>query len=452
MLAGMTEVEGVFSTLEQLGPRGVERMAESIDSAWIDEALVASGTASIRRRRLPAEQVIWLVLGMALFEDRAISAVVEHLGLALPGAGKLASSGVPQARSRVGPEPLKWLFGRTVQAWKTATDPGGYRDLTPYALDGTHLRVQDSDANYAHFGKPKMAAGAEGAYPQARLVCLLNVATRLIEAARFGPYATHERVLAEELFQELPERSVLLLDRGLFSYRVFAGMRVRGGDRHVLVRLKSNFECEELEPLADGSVRVLVRPSAKLKKAEPDILPALEGRVITYQNDGGEPGRFFTTLPEAYPAAELVTLYHDRWESEIAYDELKTHMLERRESLRSKTPAGVDQEVWGLLLAYNLVRYEMLKAAQALKMKAQRVSFWGALLVMRDFWRGAWSAAPGNVPKELAQMRASLAKLLLPPRRSSRRNPRHVKLIMSKFPANRRRSPKSIEGPKESPK
>src|SRR5689334_20780265 len=92
---------------------------ESIDPRWVDEALQATGTASIRRRRLPAEQAVWLVLGMALFRDLPIAGVVEHLKLALPGAGsrKIAASAVIQARQRLGEEPLRWLFGRCAEAW-----------------------------------------------------------------------------------------------------------------------------------------------------------------------------------------------------------------------------------------------------------------------------------------------------------------------------------------------
>ena len=140
----MSGVEGVLRALEELGPKGVERFAASIDPAWVEEALAASGAISIRRRRMPAEQVVWLVLGMALFEDRSIHDVVTHLGLAV-GPGRLAASAVPKARARVGSEPLRWLFHRTSEAWSESPGLGGYRDLAVYAIDGTHLRVQDTD-------------------------------------------------------------------------------------------------------------------------------------------------------------------------------------------------------------------------------------------------------------------------------------------------------------------
>src|SRR5690242_21419323 len=95
------------------------RLQASVDPDWIDEALEATGTATLRRRRLPAEQVIWLVLGMALFRDRRIDEVVAKLDLALPGrrGPTPAPSAVVQARARLGGEPMRWLFERCSEKW-----------------------------------------------------------------------------------------------------------------------------------------------------------------------------------------------------------------------------------------------------------------------------------------------------------------------------------------------
>lgn len=442
-----------LSALCEMGPDGLVRFSKSIEAEWIEEALTATATASVRRRRLPADQVVWLVVGMGLFEDRSIHDVVKHLGLALGGPTPLAGSAVPKARSRLGADPLKWLFHRASTAWGEGR-AASYRGLSVFAIDGSHLRVPDTDENYAHFGKPKVNESAEGAYPQVRVACLLNVATRLMVDVRYAPYNTAERVVAEPLFHAVPDNSVVLLDRGLFDFRVFTGLRKAGDSRHVLVRLKSNFNADELERLADGSIRVRVAASGKLRRKVPEIEPLLEGRVIEYHHPGGEPGRLFTTLPAEYPASELVALYRDRWELEIAFDELKTHMLERRESLRSKTPEAIEQELWGIFIAYNLVRREMLLAAEAQGAAPRRMSFWSSLLFIRNFFFSAWRTAPGNVPRMMADLRTSLA-VLLPPRRTARRNPRHVKIVMSKFPSNRRKrsvQPKTILEPEESPK
>ena len=146
----------------------------------------------------------------------------------------------------------------------------------------------------------------------------------------------------------------------------------------------------------------------------------------------------------AHSAKDLIALYHERWELEICFDEIKTHLLERKECLRSKKPEGVYQEVWGMLLLYNLVRREMLLAAQARSLPARRISFKSSLLWIRDFWTSAWMVSPGNIPSALAKLRADVLDncLILPERRSTRRYPRHVKIKMTHYPRNRgRRGP-----------
>jgi hypothetical protein len=131
--------------------------------------------------------------------------------------------------------------------------------------------------------------------------------------------------------------------------------------------------------------------------------------------------------------AEVAALYHERWELEVCFDEVKTHALEREETLRSRAPARVAQEVWGLAVAYNLVRVEMERAAQRAHVIPTRISFRHALLVIRNFWLTAWLASPGMLPRRLRTFQADLALVILPPRRA-RRYPRAVKIKMSNYP------------------
>ncbi len=147
-----------------------------------------------------------------------------------------------------------------------------------------------------------------------------------------------------------------------------------------------------------------------------------------------------TTLldPTEYPAHELIRLYHERWEIELGFDELKTHLIESRKNhLRTKKPVGVTQELWGLLLTYNLIRREMLLAAQSNNVHPRRISFRSSLLWIRTFWLSAWRTKAGNIPKHLGQFRSTLDVLILPERRTERRNPRHVKIKMSNYARNR---------------
>jgi hypothetical protein len=191
--------------------------------------------------------------------------------------------------------------------------------------------------------------------------------------------------------------------------------------------------------LPDGTQLAALLPSSLVKARRPEIRPEIAGRIITYQHPGGQRSRLFVTLVDhkAYQAQELIDLYHERWELEVGLDELKTHMLERNECLRSQLPEGIRQELWGVFLTYNLVRREMLLAAEAHGLPPQRISFRSSLLWIRTFWLTAWLTAPGNIPKHLGQLRSTLDVLILPLRRSERRFPRHVKTKMSNYPRNR---------------
>ena len=159
-------------------------------------------------------------------------------------------------------------------------------------------------------------------------------------------------------------------------------------------------------------------------------------RAIRYQRPGFRPQILLTSLldPVAYPAAEIIALYHERWELELGFDEVKTHTLERQEALlRCKAPERVTQELWGLALAYNLVRLAMARVARQAGVSPTRISYRHALNFIRLFWLSAHLVSPGALPRRLDALHEELALLILPPRRS-RRFPRAVKIKMSKFP------------------
>lgn len=429
-----------FDALVNMGPETLERFGASMPTSWIDEALEATGTASMRRRKLPADQAVWLILGMALYEDRAIRDVVDHLSLVLPGVESLAPSAVTQARHRLGAEPMEWLFRRVAEVWSHVGGDGGYNGLSLFAVDGTCLRVQDTDDNFEHFGKPGSRNGSgDAGYPQLRLACLMNLETRLLVDACFGPYATSEHELAKPLWTSVPDHSLTILDRGFVDYANFAAFADNTRERHLLVRMRENMKPQEIEVLSDGTLKVRWVPSTSVRTANPSIRDEIIGRVIAYQHLDGVPGRLFTTLldPEKFSAKDLIELYHARWELEIGFDELKTHMRDRTECLRSKKPELVAQELWGLLLVYNLVRREMLLVARTHDMPPQRISFVSSLMWIRSFWLTSWHGNPTNVPKHLGNVHSQLRVFFLPERRSERRYPRHVKIKMSNYPRNR---------------
>jgi hypothetical protein len=430
-------------------PASFEQFSAAIDPQWIAAALAATGTASVRRRKFPAEYVVWLVIGMGLFRDRAIAQVVQHLDLVLPtttGArGRVTNGTIVQAREKLGPAPLAALFRQTAGVWAGAAAEGErWRGLAVYGLDGTTLRVPDTPENAVAFGRPGISrGGAAAAYPQLRLVVLLVLRQHLLAAAASGPYTQSEPALAATLWPELPDHSLVILDRGFAAYALFHRLADLARERHWLVRARRGrcaLRCEVVQRLGRGDDLVELRPSHGTRAAHRDLPPTLRARAIRVQRRGFRPYVVLTSLldPAAYPASELAALYHERWELELAFDEVKTHTLERAETLRSKAPARVQQEVWGLLLAYNLVRVAMSRAAPRAGVPPLRLSYRNALLVLRGFWHSAWYTSPGTLARHLDTLLEQLALLVLPERRP-RRYPRAVKIKMSNYPRQRPR-------------
>jgi len=418
----------------------LERLPTVLDVEWVRAALQTTGKMSIRRRRVPNEVVVWLVIGMALFRHRAIEATAKHLGLVLGGrrgatGSAVSSSAVSQARQRVGSTPLQVLFAMLTTHWARQWHARHrWRELKLAAIDGSTLRVPDTAMNEQRYGRPG-SGRAKGAYPQARVVGVLALGSRLMLDFVIGTLAESEQTLAHRIFQQLEDDTLMILDRGFINYGAFARIVRDGVHRHWLSRAKSNMRGQLIEVLAAGDSLMELTISAQRRAEDPTLPRTLVVRVLEYHIAGFRPQRLITSLldPAQYPAQEIITLYHERWEIELSYAEIKTDTLERRESLRSKTPDGVAQEIWGLVIAYNLVRVMMAEAANSAGVPAGRMSFHNSLLCVRDFLICAWVVAPGNLPRLLRRLEKDLALLVLPPRRRDRHYPRVVKIKMSNF-------------------
>ncbi len=420
-----------------------DRICSQLNPEWIEQALEATGTATVRKRRLPAVQVIWLVLGMALYRHRPIHELVERLGLVLPGVGAPAKSGVAQARARVGPKPVRWLFEKSAQKWAhQSARRHSWRGLALYGLDGTTARVPDSAENREHFGGPNSGRGdGQSGYPLLRGVTLMAIRSHLLAAMRFGPYGTSEQTYASELWDQMPDNSLLLVDRAFLCAEVLVPIFWTGTNRHWLLRAKVNTAWRVLKELKGGQDLVELKVSSAARAKNPALPKAFLARAIPYQRKGFKPEWLLTSLldPQDYPAKEVIELYHERWELELGFDEVKTEMLERQEAIRSQRPSGVEQEIWGVALAYNLVRLEMERIAQEAGVTPTRISFVMALRLIRDEWMWLAGASPGAIPKQLRRLASDLTRFILPPRRTQRRYPRAVKIKMSNYARKRPR-------------
>jgi len=435
---------GIGVPVQQVDRGTFARFQASIDPRWVLEALDATGTATVRRRRFPAEQAVWLVLGMALFRDLPIVDVVAYLGLVLPGsgAGRIAASAVMQARARLGASPLRWLFERCAEAWaKASADRMCWRGLAVYGLDGTTLRVPDSPENRTAFGDQEAGSGrGRSGYPLVRIVTLMALRSHLLLAARFGPYGISERKHARDLWASVPDDSLVIVDRNFMYAKDLVPLEANGRNRHWLTRARKNNTWRVVKRLGPGDALAEVLVNRHSHRVDPSLPERWTLRAIRYRRRGFREQTLLTSLldPASYPRDEVVALYHERWELELGYDEVKTEMLEREESIRSKTPAGVEQEFWGLALAYNLVRLEMERAAHIAQVPPARMSFAACLRAIKFQLLLFAAISPGKMPKVLERFHGQLAATcVLPPRRSQRLYPRAVKLKMSNYPRKR---------------
>lgn len=421
-------------------PAQFEDIRKHIAPAWVAEALAATGTATVRKRRLPAEQVVWLVIGMAMFRKWPIHDLVGKLSLVLPGPkATVAPSAVAEARARVGAAPVERIFEMSAQKWgHESAREEEWRSLALYGVDGSTLRVADSEENRARFGGPSGERGESG-YPIVRIATLMALRSHIFAAAEFGPYSDSEIVLSASLWRAVPDNALVIVDRGFLAAGILVPLARDGQNRHWLTRAKSTTTWKVIKSLGKNEDLVELKVSSQARSQDPSLPETYTARAIRYQMKGFRPQTLLTSMldHQAFPAKEIVGLYHQRWELELGYDEIKTEMLDRLESIRSRTVVGVEQELWGILLAYNLVRLEMARTAADLGVEPTRISFVAALRIICDTWSWCAIASPGALPARLKTMREFLTRLVLPDRRTDRRYPRAVKIKMSNFPRKR---------------
>jgi hypothetical protein len=313
-----------------------------------------------------------------------------------------------------------------------------YKGMRMRALDGVHMTVVDTPANAAAFGRPSTTRNGEsvaGGYPAVLVVYLCETGTHAIQDLVIRPCNSNEKPSARHLLRQVPAGDLLLWDSGFYSFPLLA--QALDGGVHVLGPVPSNVVLRPIKRLSDGSYLAKIYPSqyARQKDRGGRIVRILEYTFDDPNRPGhGERHRLVTTLLDEnqHPARELICLYHERWEIEIANDELKTHQLARLVDLRSRTPQGVRQEIYGVLLAYNAVRGLMHEAALAEQIDPRRLSFLDSLRVIRDTVADMRNARTEQLPILYRGMLKLIGQCRLPPR-DGRINPRVIKRKMSKW-------------------
>ena len=350
-------------------------------------ALSSGGQESRRRRDLPAEVMVYYVIVMALFRSVSTREVLRCLvdglrwscaDLPMRVSGK---SSISRARSRLGAAPFSALRERCVVPLATRETVGSwYRGWRLVAFDGSTLNLPDEVRNREKFGLPASSRG-DSAFPQARVTMMVELGTRAALAWTAGPFRESEAEQAERLLDEFSPGMLVLADRYYCGFPLWSRAVETGAD--LLWRLRGNHAFPVHEALTDGSWRSVIRGSGRDRRKSTGERPI---RIIAYRFDGrDEIYRLATTIldPEQAPAEELAALYHERWEIETTYDEIKTHLLGPGAILRSKTPELVYQEIDGLMLAHYAVRRLIHEAAGTAREDPDRLSFVHATRVMR---------------------------------------------------------------------
>jgi len=431
----------------------IDALSRAIPADAITRVIAQERVGEARARRLTIVVVVWLVIALHLYPTVSIGGVLRKLArglrfiwpdpsLALPG-----DSAIAYRRAQLGARPIVALFQQVCQPLATPQTRGAFLfGLRLMAIDGVVEDLPDTPANATYFGRHTSARG-NGAFPQLQGVLLAECGTHAIIDAGFWPCHTSERVGGFRLLRSLRRGMLVMWDRGFHDFDMLVGARERGA--HVLGRLPSGVKPQRLRTLSDGSYLAYLYPSEyrRRKRGERVLV-----RIITYTiTDPNLPGygeehRVITTLlnPRLAPAHQVACAYHERWEIEIVIDEIDTHQRLVGRTLRSLTPVGVIQELYGVLLAHYAVRFLMHEAAVQADLDPDRLSFVHTLEIVRDAVPEFQMVAAEQRPMLYERMLRDIAAKRLPERRV-RSNARVVKRKMSNFKLKR---PEHYQPPK----
>lgn len=393
-----------------------------VPPALVDDVVRQTGRQELRHRLLPARVVVYYVLAMALYSHAGYEEVMRYVVEGLSwlshwrqGWSVPTKAAIFKGRARLGSEPLRLLFERIARPLGQRASRGvWYRQWRLMSLDGTTLDVPDTIDNDRFFGRSKGGRGSGiGAFPKVRVVALIESGTHAVVAGRVTPYRDGEITSTRHLLAgaKLEPGMLVLADRGFFGYDLWTEAADTGAD--LLWRVKVSLNLPMLERLPDGSYLSRIYPSQRSRRKSHQGMPV---RVIEYtldaaETDGASPTlyRLITTVLDAdmAPAAQLAPLYHERWEIESVFDEFKTHQRGPGVVLRSKTPDGVVQEVYGYLLTHFAIRSLMHDAALEADEDPDHLSFLRTLHIVRRKLSGrqAFSPTRHSTPSPLRHRR-----------------------------------------------
>ena len=437
-----------MTMLEQVYPTAVIKRCVQESQPWSSKA---------RRVRLStALALVLFVIAMALWsrlnQCQVWQKLVGKLSDLHPGQPKstMSDSGVSGGRQRLGSPCLQALMRECCQLIaQPASMPGAffgrYRLM---AIDGTLFNTPDTPANAGAFGGSSNQYGP-CPYPQVRCVLLAECGSHAVIGLDIEGYEVSEVHGAHRLLEQLGPNMLVLQDAGITSGGFLAHVRQRGA--HALGALEAGTweQVRNSRRLADGSVLAWVGPTPRPSRVRYPLHRGMWVRIISSRVSDerlGEPGKVYrlvTTLlnGRVAPALALIELYHERWEIELVIDEIKTHERAQRKVLRSKTPEGVRQELYGIYLAHYAVRFLLAQAAVEAERDPDRLRFSAGLFELTEMMDLAQTLEPAEATLPLrARLREKMAQHVLPPRRL-RINRREIKQLCKKYKPKKRQVP-----------
>ena len=359
----LTNLDETFSHAEDL--KAVDKLMSFVDPELLQQAYTLSGVATIRRRRLPLDSVVFTIVGMSLFRNDPVWDIANKLDISLPGKNRfVAPSAVVQARQRLGDEAVGHVFKLMAQRAFGDFAFEQWCGLNVLAVDGVMFRAQDTDENLTAFGCDRNAKG-DNPYPQVRMCSLMETSSHLLLASEFDSRDVGEMSLAQRLIPSVPNNSLTLFDRGYYSLGLLYLWMTKGVNTHWMLPARKDLQYTVKHRLSEHDAVITLKTSPQARKKFDGLPETIDARLTSYKVDG-KSYHVLSSMVDVlqFPYEEVVDVYVQRWEIELGFREMKQTLNQAKLTLRSKKPEMVRQELWGLLLAYNLIRMIMLDAVK----------------------------------------------------------------------------------------
>jgi hypothetical protein len=448
------QVARMSEAFEGLGPSFSFKPFGSILQPLIEEVLAEQGKNKFRKGTILIPcLLVWLVLALTLRRDLNCQKVLNWLvsglrwmQLLLPPKGTIVQEGaISHARVKMGVEVFRALFVKlagTCHGLKA-----DFHGWVTVIFDGTTGKMPDTESNENKFKRPKSGRG-KAAFPQMRIMALMAWSARVILDIAYAAYCgkgNGERTLVVQILNRISIKALLfLLDAGLYSFELL--WKIAGNEHKFIAKAPKTVKFKPIQVLGDGSYLARL----KSKVLDSDAPPTKSGRlrwkqvdllvrVIRVEIPGYRPVILVTNLLDPdITAREIALHYHQRWDIEIAYDEIKTHQcatLRGRSptTFRSKRADLVEQELYALVIMYNLVRLLMVQAAAKHDKDPRFLSFLDSLQHIIDAAPIMTAEDTGKDAEQMEHLLDLIADCDIDRPRRHRINPRVVKVKMSNF-------------------